>query len=176
MAIFGCGLESCTHTHTKHSIVPRCTKVKQRSNHGAIYLLINRCATHIKIKMTISVYGSLDGLCLVHAKLLEYVTSILHLVNECPILDLLDLKSKKECENPHHEHFTPIGHDFAKLFKKDLLVEPKIMSSTYIWHTNKSLSILLVKRVESPVPILKSLSIRKSLMHSYHALGACLSP
>jgi hypothetical protein len=57
-----------------------------------------------------------------------------------------------------------------------LLVEQKIMASTYIWHTNNFLPILLIKRVESPLPILKSLSIRKTLRHSYYALGACLSP
>jgi hypothetical protein len=83
-----------------------------------IYLLINRCVIHIKIKKTISARGNLDGLCLVHAKHLKYVTSILHLTNEGPILDLLDLKSKKEYEHPHHEHFKPISHDFAKLITK----------------------------------------------------------
>jgi hypothetical protein len=31
---------------------------------------------------------------------------------------LLDLKSKKECENSHHGYFKPIGHDFAKLITK----------------------------------------------------------
>jgi hypothetical protein len=124
--------------------------------------LINQCTAHIKIKMTISAHESFDGLCLVHGKLLEYVTSTHHLANEGPILDLLDLKSEKEYENLHHGHFKPIGHNFAKFIKKDLLVEPKKMSSTYIWHTNKSLSNLIVKSVESPLPILKPLSIRKS--------------
>jgi hypothetical protein len=118
MSIFGCGLESCTHTHTKHDIGPRCTKVKQGSNHVAIYLLINRCVTQIKIKMTISAHGSLDGLCLIHVKLLEYVTCVLGLANESPLFGLLDLKSKKECENSHHGHIKPIGNDFAKLITK----------------------------------------------------------
>jgi hypothetical protein len=59
--------------------------------------------------------------------------------------------------------------------QKDLLVELKIISSTYIWRINNCFSIFLVKRVESALPILKSFSIRKSLRHSYHALGACLS-
>jgi hypothetical protein len=59
--------------------------------------------------------------------------------------------------------------------QKDLLVEQKIISSIYIWHTNKSVPILRVKSVESPLPILRPLSIRKFLSHSYHALGACLS-
>jgi hypothetical protein len=118
MTIFGCGLESCTHTHTKHDIGPRCTMVKQKSNHGAIYLLINLCVTYINIKMIISAHGSLDGLCIIHIKLLEYVTSILRLANKGSIFNLLDLKSKKECENHHHGHFKPIDHDFAKLITK----------------------------------------------------------
>jgi hypothetical protein len=42
-----------------------------------IYLLINRCTAQIKIKMSISPHGSLNGLRLVHAKLLKYVTCIL---------------------------------------------------------------------------------------------------
>jgi hypothetical protein len=125
MAIFGCGLESCTHTHTKHDIRPRCTKVKQRSNHGAIYLSINRCAFQIKIKMIISAHGSPDGLCLVHAKLLEYVMCILHLANESSLFGLLDLKSKKECENPHHGHFKPICQDFVKLITKEFVSQTK---------------------------------------------------
>jgi hypothetical protein len=108
-----------------HDIGPRCTKINQRSNHGVIYLLTNRCAAHIKIKMIISAHGSLDGLCIIHTKLLEYVKSILRLANEGPIFDLLDLKSKKECENPHHEHFKPIGHDFAKCITKGFVSRTK---------------------------------------------------
>jgi hypothetical protein len=68
--------------------------------------------------MTISAYGHLDWLCFVHAKLFEYVTSILHLANEDSLIGLLDLKSKKECENPHHGHLKHIRHYFAKLITK----------------------------------------------------------
>jgi hypothetical protein len=141
MAIFGCGLKSCTHTHTKHDIRPRCTKVKKGSNHGAIYLLINRCVIQIKIKISISAHRSLDGLCIVYAKLLEYVTCVLYLTNESPFFSLLDLKSKKECENSHHGHFKSIVMIFLNSIQKDLLLKPKIISSTYIWHTNKSFPI-----------------------------------
>jgi hypothetical protein len=68
--------------------------------------------------MTISVHRRLDWLCFVHAKLFEYVTSILHLANEGSLSGLLDLKSKKECENPHHGHLEPIHYYFAKLITK----------------------------------------------------------
>jgi hypothetical protein len=50
--------------------------------------------------MTISGHGSLDERCIIHTKLIEYVTSILRLVNEGPIFDLLDLKSKKNVRIP----------------------------------------------------------------------------
>jgi hypothetical protein len=60
--------------------------------------------------------------------------------------------------------------------QNEALEEPKMISSTYIWYTNKSLPIFLVKTVESALPILKLFSIRQSLRHSYHDLGACLSP
>jgi hypothetical protein len=45
--------------------------------------------------------------------------------------------------------------------QKDLLVEQKMISSTYIWHTNKSLPIFLVKSVESVVLILKLIFNKK---------------
>jgi hypothetical protein len=35
---------------------------------------------------------------------------------------------------------------------------------------------VFVKRVGSAFPTLKALEIRKSLRHSYHALGACNTP
>jgi hypothetical protein len=79
----------------------------------------------MKINMFISAHGSLDGICLVHAKLLEYIMCVLCLANETPFLDWLDLKSKKECENPRHGHFKPIGHDLAKLITKGFVSKIK---------------------------------------------------
>jgi hypothetical protein len=75
--------------------------------------------------MTISAHGRLDWLCFVQAKLFEYVTSILHLANESSLFDLLDLKSKKECENHHHGHLKPIHHYFAKLITKGFVSRTK---------------------------------------------------
>jgi hypothetical protein len=65
---------------------------------------------------------------------------------------------------------------FLNSSQNEALVEPKMISSTYIWHTNKSLPIIQVKSVESTLSILKPFSIRKFLSYSYHALGACFSP
>jgi hypothetical protein len=125
MTIFECGLESYTHTYTKHDIRPRCTKVKQTSNHGAIYLLINGCATRVKIKMTVGTLGSLDGLCIIHTKLLEYIMSIHCLAYKYPIFDLFDLKSMKECKLSHNGHLKPICHDLAKLITKRFIIRTK---------------------------------------------------
>jgi hypothetical protein len=89
---------------------------------------------------------------------------------------LLDLKSKKECENPHHGHFKPIGNDLAKLITKGFVSRTKDnITDVYLLY-KQIFTHFLVKRVESILPILKPFSMRKSLRHSYHALGACLSP
>jgi hypothetical protein len=61
----------------------------------------------------------------VHAKLLEYIMCVLCLANKNTFLDLLDLKSKKECENPHHRYFKPISHDLAKLITKGFVSRTK---------------------------------------------------
>ena len=57
-----------------------------------------------------------------------------------------------------------------------LLVEPKIISSTCIWHKNSPPSYVFVKRVGSREPGLKPLLFRNSLSVSYQAWGACLRP
>jgi hypothetical protein len=75
--------------------------------------------------MTISAHGRLDWLCFIQAELFEYVTSILHLANEGSLFGLLDLKSKKEYENPHHGHLKPIHHYFAKLITKGFVSRNK---------------------------------------------------
>jgi hypothetical protein len=75
--------------------------------------------------MTISAHESLDGLCHVHAKFLEYVTCILHLPNGSSLFGLLDLKSKKACENPHHGYFKPIRHYFGKLITRGFVSRTK---------------------------------------------------
>jgi hypothetical protein len=75
--------------------------------------------------MSISAHGHLDWFYFVHAKLFEYVTSILCLANEGSLFGLLDLKSKKEYENPHHGHLKPIHYYFAKLITKGFVSRTK---------------------------------------------------
>jgi hypothetical protein len=67
----------------------------------------------------------LGWLCFIYAKLFEYVTIILHLANEGSLFGLLDLKSKKECENPHHGHLKSIRHYFTKLITKGFVSRTK---------------------------------------------------
>jgi hypothetical protein len=75
--------------------------------------------------MSISPYGSLDGLRLIDAKLLEYITCILCLANESALFGLFGLKSKKECDDFHHGHFKHIRHNLAKLFTKGFVSRTK---------------------------------------------------
>jgi hypothetical protein len=75
--------------------------------------------------MIISAHESLDGFCIVHAKLLENIMSILGLANQSTIFNLLNLKAKKEYEFTHHRHFKPFYHDLAKLITKGFISRPK---------------------------------------------------
>jgi hypothetical protein len=80
--------------------------------------------------MTISAHVSLDWLCFVYAKLFEYVTCILCLANESSLFGLLDLKSKKECDNSIMDISNLSIIVLLNSSEKDLLVEPNIISST----------------------------------------------
>jgi hypothetical protein len=56
--------------------------------------------------------------------------SILRLANEGSLFDLLDLKSKKECENPIMNILNLSIIILLNSSQKDLLVEPNIISLT----------------------------------------------
>jgi hypothetical protein len=79
--------------------------------------------------MPICSHRSLDGLSILHSKLLENVLSVLCLVDEVALLELLDLESKEILELPHHGHLKFVYHNSTKLFIY-LLVDPKVISST----------------------------------------------
>jgi hypothetical protein len=66
--------------------------------------------------MPISSHGCLDGFAILHPKLLKYVLNVLCLADEGAILELLDLKSKKILQLPHHRHLEFLNHDPTKLF------------------------------------------------------------
>jgi hypothetical protein len=71
--------------------------------------LINEFSSYIKVKMTICWHWHLDGLGFVHVKLLQHIIGVLGLTYERAILELLDLKSKKELQLSHHGHLEPIA-------------------------------------------------------------------
>ena len=58
VAFLRCGLKPCTNSHTQHDIRSRCTKVKQGTNHGAIYLLIHRFTIGIDVKLALGGHWS----------------------------------------------------------------------------------------------------------------------
>ena len=118
MTFFQISLKSCAHAHAKHDTRPRCTKVKEGSNHGAIYLLIDVLSSLIMVKMSIGWHRCLDGLVFVHVKLLQHFVGVLGLTYERAILELLDLKSKKELQLTHHGHLKSLCHDLTKFLTK----------------------------------------------------------
>jgi hypothetical protein len=66
--------------------------------------------------MPIGSHGCLDGLAILHSKLLKYVLNVFGLADEGAFLELLDLKSKEILQLPHHRHLEFLYHDPTKLF------------------------------------------------------------
>jgi hypothetical protein len=100
--------------------------------------------------------------------------SILRLANEGSLFGLLDLKSKKECENPHHEHLKSIRHYFAKIIIKGFVsrIKYNIINIDLAYK-----HFLPISSEESRVVLTNPKTIfNKYLRHLYHALDACLSP
>jgi hypothetical protein len=75
--------------------------------------------------MPISSHGSLDGLDILHPKLVENVLSILCLANEGALLELLHLRSQEVLQLPHHRHLELLCHDPTKFFTCGLVSRPK---------------------------------------------------
>jgi hypothetical protein len=100
--LFRVGLKPSTHTNTKHDIGPRCGKIKKRTDHRMVKLLVNRFTSLILVEMSIGRHWSLDRLTIIHLELPEDIISVLLLMNESPFLQLLDLKPKEEVELSDH--------------------------------------------------------------------------
>jgi hypothetical protein len=126
--------------------------------------------------MIISAHERLDWLYFIHVKLFLYVTSIFRLANEISLFGLLDLKLKKEYENPHHEHLKHIRHYFAKLITKGFVSRIKYNIINIDLTYKQIFTHFSSEDSRVGLTNLKLFLIRKSLSHSYHALGACLSP
>jgi hypothetical protein len=66
--------------------------------------------------MPICSHRSLDGFGILHSKLFENILNVLCLANEGAFLELLNLKSKKILQLPHHGHLKFLYHNSIKLF------------------------------------------------------------
>ena len=82
MAFLRVRLKSCTQTHTKHDIRSRCTKIKQRTNHGKVYLLIHILPKMIRMKIGGGGHRRLTTLGIFKLEPLEHVTGVLGLIDE----------------------------------------------------------------------------------------------
>src|SRR3954465_15826054 len=118
VALFWCGLEYCTHTHTQNNIRSGCTKIDQRTNHRAIKFLIHILTLRIEIKINLSWHGSLGTFDLIKLVLLEHVLNVFGLVDEGPLPQLIDFNSKEELQLSHHKHLEAVGHELGKILIK----------------------------------------------------------
>jgi hypothetical protein len=101
---------------------------------------------------------------------------VLGLTYEGAILELLDLKPKKELQLAHHRHLESFSRDPTKLIKPNLISRAKYdIINIYLTH-KQIIALFTSEESRSALPISKPFFKRKSLRHSYRALGACLSP
>jgi hypothetical protein len=147
VTFLGIRLKSSTYANRKHNVRSTCIKIKQGSYHRLVYLLIYGLTSCVEVQVSVSSHWRFSWLCIHHPKLLKYILDVLHLREECPFLELLYLKSKEVSQLSHHEHLKLCVITLLNSSHVFLLVEPNIMSSTYIWHINKSPFQVLVKRV-----------------------------
>jgi hypothetical protein len=80
--------------------------------------------------MSICSHRSLDGLGILHSKPLDNVLSVLFLANEGVLLELLDLESKEILQLPIMDISNLCIIILLSSSPDDLLVDPKIISST----------------------------------------------
>jgi hypothetical protein len=80
--------------------------------------------------MLICSHGSLDGFGILHSNLLENILNVLCLANEGALLELLDLESKEILQLPIMDISNFCIIILLNSSQDDLLVEPKIISST----------------------------------------------
>jgi hypothetical protein len=86
------------------------------------------------------------------------------------------MESKKVSQLPHHGHLKFLSHNPAKLFTRLLISRTKYYVID-IYLAYKQITIAsLSKKIWISFPDLESIRNKESLRHSYHALGACLSP
>ena len=105
------------------------------------------------------------------AKQCNVTPRVLH---KSSILHLLDLKFEEELQLTHHGHLKSLCHDPTKFLTKSMISTTKYyVIDIYLSHKDTFTNFV---RVGSALPISKPCLSKNSLRHSYHALGACLSP
>src|SRR3954462_142807 len=110
VTLLWCGLKSCTHTHTQHDIRPRCTKIKQRTDHGTILPLVYLFAVRVEVKLTLEWHGGLGSFKTIILEPLEHVLSVFGLVDEGSPRKVLHFKAEEELQLSHHGHLKLVGH------------------------------------------------------------------
>lgn len=88
---------------------PRHSQVQEGANHAPI-LLVHGLTILIDIKSRHGGHGRRKRLGLAPIKLLQDAVSILALMHNGPVLDLLDLQPKKEVQLGYHAHLKLPAH------------------------------------------------------------------
>jgi hypothetical protein len=83
-----------------------------------VHLLIYRQTSCVEVEMPICPHRSLDGFAILHSKLLENVLSVLCLVDEGILLELLDIESKELLQLPRHGYLNFLYLSPTKLFTR----------------------------------------------------------
>src|ERR1041385_3283185 len=119
-------------------VPPRCTKIQQRTDHRIILPLVYLFAVRVEVKLTLEWYGGLGS----------FKTIILE-----PLEHVLTSKPRKNSNSPIIDISNLSVISLANSSLKGMLIEPKIISSTYSWHMNNCPPTLLVRRVGPICPI-----------------------
>jgi len=126
--------------------------------------------------MSIGWHGSFDRLGIHHVKLLKHILGVLRLTNKSSILHLLDLKSEEELQLTHHGHLKSLRHDPTKFLTKSMISTTKYyVIDIYLAH-KYIFTNFVSEKGRVGFAYFKALFKQEFLRHSYHALGACLSP
>src|SRR3954471_5659388 len=173
VALLWCGLKYCTHTHTQHDIRPRCTKVKQRNDHGTILPLVYLFAVRVEVKLTLEWHRGLGSFKTIILEPLEHVLSVFGLVDKVPLDNCFTSKPRKNSNSPIMDISNLSVISLANSSLKDWFTKPKIISSTYSWHMKNCPPTLLVKRGGTNFPILNPKSAKNPVRVLIQAPWAC---
>jgi hypothetical protein len=126
--------------------------------------------------MFVGSHQRLDGLCVLHPKLLEQILLVLCSGDEDAFHELFYLKSLRVCQLTHHRHLKLLHHHPAKLLTR-LLVSRTKYCVIDIYLAYKQITIIsLSEKSRICFPYLESIRNKKVCKTFIHAISACLSP